>query len=686
MRTEAKVSTGSKFRAGGLFKTIFLTAILCMLIPLAIMAYTTISAVRANLTQTTNSNLSQLSLEKMNEVNSVIQNQVALTKAVAQSPYVAGEVAKQYASGKIDDGADGVLQDYFGTIFDNANGLYENFFITCGTAGIADGIGGSTLHDVTGEPWYDACVSSGEFLGNNISPVTGRPVYVISYAVKNPDTGETVGGLNNSIDLGNMTNTITGSINDENTKVLIIDEDGYIIASQNDSQILQINFNEENESTAAAMKTMLAEKTGSIKFEFDGEENVGAFSNSGSMYTLVYMPERAYMSTINALFGKIIIVGILCFVAATICIVFISISITSPLGRMVDIIEAYGNADFTREVPQSMMKRKDEIGILARSMENMQGAMRDTVREIMSEAGSVNDSVNISNEQMEALTVKIDEVNGHVTDRAAEMQETAASTEVMNQNTSSIRAAIEAISKDTGNGKEVSEGISRRAQGLKQNVEQSSRRAEVLTEDINKNLRNAIEQSKAVNKINELSDGIMEIASQTNLLALNASIEAARAGEHGRGFAVVADEIRKLAEDSQKAVEAIQEITQKVVVAVNNLSDNSEKAISFISNDVINDYQTMVEIGEQYYEDAQSVKNIVEAIDVSAAELTKSINIMADSIGEISIANNDGAEGITNIAQNTADISESAGQISGMMRSVEESAQRLKDSVGKFLV
>lgn len=64
-------------------------------------------------------------------------------------------------------------------------------------------------------------------------------------------------------------------------------------------------------------------------------------------------------------------------------------------------------------------------------------------------------------------------------------------------------------------------------------------------------------------KLNAIIEIIRQISEQTNLLALNASIEAARAGEQGKGFAVVADEIRKLAENTNNALNDVNSITHE---------------------------------------------------------------------------------------------------------------------------
>ena len=120
-----------------------------------------------------------------------------------------------------------------------------------------------------------------------------------------------------------------------------------------------------------------------------------------------------------------------------------------------------------------------------------------------------------------------------------------------------------------------------------------------------------MEERKNVDKINELTGNILDIASQTNLLALNASIEAARAGEAGKGFAVVADEIRNLADNSRDTANDIQNISNMVTGAVDALAGNAEKMIQFISEHVMKDYDGFVDVADQYQNDADEMNLIL---------------------------------------------------------------------------
>lgn len=96
-------------------------------------------------------------------------------------------------------------------------------------------------------------------------------------------------------------------------------------------------------------------------------------------------------------------------------------------------------------------------------------------------------------------------------------------------------------------------------------------------------------------EIGELTALITSIAYQTNLLALNASIEAARAGENGKGFAVVAEQVKKLAEESQNAVE---KITSRIVSIKEGVAQ-AGKSIETSSNSVKSGIDCIVNAKEE---------------------------------------------------------------------------------------
>lgn len=196
----------------------------------------------------------------------------------------------------------------------------------------------------------------------------------------------------------------------------------------------------------------------------------------------------------------------------------------------------------------------------------------------------------------------------------------------------------------------------------------------------------AIEGSKAVDKINELTQTIMEISSQTGLLALNASIEAARAGEAGRGFAVVATEIGGLADQTSKAIADINEIVTEVNNAVSNMSDCLEETTGFLENTVIKEYKEFEQVSEQYQEDASVFRNSMESVSDAVSELTNAMELIAQAVNGISDTVGESSTGIAEIAEKTSDMVSKTSASNTMVTECFDSAERLQGIVGQFVL
>jgi methyl-accepting chemotaxis protein len=123
-------------------------------------------------------------------------------------------------------------------------------------------------------------------------------------------------------------------------------------------------------------------------------------------------------------------------------------------------------------------------------------------------------------------------------------------------------------------------------------------------------------------QIDELLNGVKNIADQTNLLALNAAIEAARAGEAGRGFAVVADEVRKLSHDSTSFSEQINQVTGRSVTNIERAKKSMGEMASKDMNNAINSKMRV----NKMLEEMEDVNNSLERKLGSVSEITKQIH------------------------------------------------------------
>jgi len=201
--------------------------------------------------------------------------------------------------------------------------------------------------------------------------------------------------------------------------------------------------------------------------------------------------------------------------AVVIGIYFAAKMVKDPLNEMIDDLSRLSNGNIDIKITNNFDKRNDEIGVLAKSINNLSKNFNRMISEIQLNAIALIKTSNDLNRILGKLS----------------------------ENSSAQAASIEEISASM---EEISSNISMNAE--------NSRKTEQLSEktiDAIKDGNQSIHQSNsAMTEVAEKIKVINDIAFQTNILALNAAVEASHAGEAGKGFAVVASEVKKLAEKS----------------------------------------------------------------------------------------------------------------------------------------
>ena len=135
-------------------------------------------------------------------------------------------------------------------------------------------------------------------------------------------------------------------------------------------------------------------------------------------------------------------------------------------------------------------------------------------------------------------------------------------------------------------------------------------------------LGNVHQLEENAGKVESIIQLVGDIAAQTNLLALNASIEAARAGEHGKGFAVVAEEVRKLADESAKAVQGISELILAIQTDVKTVVQQMTNQVSFAVSEAKRVSETNAAVEGMSIKIHEMAESVVEISSLVEKQLT----------------------------------------------------------------
>ncbi len=477
--------------------------------------------------------------------------------------------------------------------------------------------------------------------------------------------------------------------NSASSYAYLVDEIGNMIYHPTKDKIGKPVENEQIKAVIERINKGEDVETQTVTYFFNGKEKLAAYTIiPETNWTLVLtgdIEEIEAPARNTSLF--IAIIGIIILFLALVGSLIIGKQISTPIIKVTALINKTSQLDLVYDKSfEILTKSKDETGIMARAMIGMRNTLREMVELLQQSSNNITDNALL----VESLTEKVhtnSADNSATTEQlSAGMEETAASAEEITASVVDVDSNAGSIAEKTKQGSILSKEITKRALQLKGDAINSNENAQRIYNDVKLKMEEAIEQSKAVEQINFLTDTILGITDQTNLLALNAAIEAARAGDAGKGFAVVADEIRKLAEQSSKTTADIQKIVKEVYASVGNMTSSSSEILEFLDKDVTADYLKFIQVSDQYNKDAESVNLMMNTISGVTEELTNTINNVATAINEVAITVNESAKGVSDIAEKTVDTVYITEEVDKMTKQSVEYANALNSIVAKFKV
>jgi len=523
-----------------------------------------------------------------------------------------------------------------------------------------------------------------------VSKVDGKVVIIYTVPIKN---GNTIMGALTAVRAGNDISNISNSIKvGEAGGAYLIDSTGTVIAHKNKESVIKrensikdAQSNEELKPIAAIEKSMIEGKEGTGQYKYKGAEKYISYSpmKSTGWSLAIYAPKNEILKEVAEITRNIIIVSILGIGIALVCIWFISTQISNNLISMRDSLNIVATGDLTTNVNSNIEKEKDEIGHMAKALSKTVLSIGNMINSLKGNSFNIDDKANnlaaISEEftaTTENVSTAIQEVATGATNQAQALTEIVS---MLNDFSDKINSTVNNIVEIDGMSKEIDE----KANVSNKDMKELLNSIENLTK-VFENFETKIWTMESnVQKINEITNLINDIAEKTNLLALNAAIEAARAGESGKGFAVVAEEIRKLAEMSRKSSEDIYNIVNGVLEDTKDMVKSSNEV-----NEKLNGQKsTADEAMNSFMEISKSVTNMIPKIrniNNSANIIEKNKNEILNKSETIASISEEISASAEEISASSEEMSASSEEVANTAQSLNEMTQDMLNEMNKF--
>lgn len=377
--------------------------------------------------------------------------------------------------------------------------------------------------------------------------------------------------------------------------------------------------------------------------------------------------EAREMAELMAMAAQLLIVGLAALMVA-ILVLFFSRRVVLPVAALSGSVRRLTQGDYEAVIPGT--ERKDEIGELARAMQQFKEESRERERLAMEQSEEARKKAERAEHNRvvtQRFEGRIDEILQTLGSAASELEATARSmSSVAEQGATQTQNVASGTTEAASNVQTVAAAVEELTASIKDVATQMTKTSQIAKSA-------ASETSLAVGQIDGLKEGaarigevvdlIRDIADQTNLLALNATIEAARAGDAGKGFAVVASEVKGLATQTSKA-------THEIASHIEGMRSAVDASVPLID----------------------SIASIIDELNQISAAVAAAAEQQFATTSEIGRNIMEAARGTDEVSRNVASLHEASqttsaasGQVLGASLSLSEKSEQIKTEIDSYL-
>lgn len=424
------------------------------------------------------------------------------------------------------------------------------------------------------------------------------------------------------------------------------------------------------DSIAAVERKMVAGESGVDSYRFGGKEYYIGFAPilDGQWSFAITAEKDAALAGASSLVTRLVLMSVLFLIAGSVAVYIIGSMICNPIVKLTKNTALLADGNLKNEFDPKTLKNHNEVGDMARGMQQVQDNLRQIVAELQKSIRGIKNSSSDFSNAFDNITQHVTDVNGLVQGIALSSNSQAEETEAAEDKVNLIEDGIE---RNTSSANELEKSVTnmnRYAGEALSSLESLIRICEKTADAVGDvMLQTKLTNDSAV-KIQNAVDVITDIAERTNLLSLNASIEAARAGEAGRGFAVVAEEIRNLSIGSSDAAKEISSVVNELIA---NSNVNVEKMKEVEGQ--VTSQQRQLKDTEQSFQGLRSEVEVVSRVSEDIHTQTGILDGLKTEVGSTIVKL---AEDAVNNVASTTEASDNMNHLSQM---VEECTGRTKE-------